>query len=646
MFRLFILILFGSLVSCNKHSSSDTPVYFKRMSDTMKVMLRKAKKERAVDLKQSLNIYKQTIQLGKTIGDDAGLVEAYRSGVFVAGALLNDAESALAISDEALAFAGKLGDANTLCDMYGMRAVVYQASGNTDSAIAVNKLAIKYMDEDTAPDSLKNWPLYLNIANLYSQLSNQKLAIEFTDKYLNEYVLKINDTLRLVSCYNNLGVYYTLLPDMDKAYENTYKAWHLYNAKPDAQKDPTIYAGMFAMYNNRDMYDSALFFCNKTIDLYLQNGNSQGLVDATNNLMEIATKSKSKDLATTILKSPAMIMAFHHFATEEDKLTLRSRKNFAEGQYSLYKLINDDKKAYQYLQVAYQLNASLRVQETNKAMEEYELNRKKVIQEKLLLERELEIEKKDNAILLLISLFVCVAALAITLVVWYNRKNVLQKKKIEFLEKQKEWEREKSQMEAQLEERNRISRELHDDLGASLTSIALASDLLRNNKGDKETAIDIISSTSTSSIDALNEIVWSLNSRNDSLMGLVAYIRKFASSFLGKAGMVLDIIEELPETDLPVSSSVRRSLYLTAKECLNNIVKHSDATNVQIVFSYSQPLFSMQIQDNGKGIDEKSFQLFAGNGLYNMKNNIENIGGNIKWTNANGTLVEISIALI
>ncbi|MBX2920812.1 MAG: hypothetical protein KF746_01370 [Chitinophagaceae bacterium] len=643
LYSLFITLYLCCLITCKKHSSSDTPVYLMHATDTMKAVLRKAYKARSADYRQSLSLYKEAIALGRSIGDNAGLVQAYRSGAFVAGALLNDTENALAISDEALIFSAKLGDANTLCDMYGMRGVIYQAAGNTDSAIAAGKLALKYMDEDTAPDSLKNWPLYLNIADLYSQLDNQRLAIEYTNKYLDEYVLKIKDTMRMITSYNNLGVYYTLLDDSVNAYENTYKAWQLFTAKPDKQNEASIYSGMFAMYNNRGMYDSALFFCEKSIVLFEQSGNTQRLFDATHNLMEIAVNAKDAKLAMAVLQKPVMTTAFHLFATQEDQLSLRSRKNFAENLSYLYSLTRDEKKGYQYLKIAYQLNGLLRTQETNKAMEEYELNRKKVLQEKLLLTRQLQIERKDNTILLLVILFIAAFSTALLLFVWYNRKSTLQKKKIEYLEKQKEWEREKSLMEGQLEERNRISRELHDDLGASLTSIVLASDLLKNKKGDALASVLMISDTATASIDSLNEIVWSLNSRNDSMMGLIAYIRKFAVSFLDKSGIVLHTSESLPGTDLVVTSNIRRYVYLTAKECLNNIVKHSNATAVHLGFFCHSSLLLIKIQDNGKGIDTS--KQYTGNGLHNMKKNMDNIGGNIQWTSDNGTLVEISVKL-
>lgn len=646
LYRLAFAVLLCYIFSCKKKPSSDTPIYLVPVSDTMKALLKSAYKARAIDFRQSLSLYKQAIVLGKKSGDNAGLIPAYRSGAFVAGTLLNDTDEALTISDEAIVFAQKLGDANTLCDMYGMRAVIYQAAGNTDSAIVFNKLALKYMDEDRAPDSLKNWPLYLNVADLYSQLNNQKLAIEFTNKYLNEYVLKIKDTMRMITVYNNLGVYYTLSNDSVNAYRSTYKAWNLLQLKPDNQNEVSVNTGMFAMYNNRGMYDSALFFVEKNIAVLQEQNNKQWLFDATYNLMEVAINAKDKKMAESVLQNPILTIAFHLFATEEDQLSLRSRKNFAEGLYYLYKLINDDKRAYQYLQTSYQLAALLRTQETNKAMEEYELNRKKVLHEKLLLTNQLEIEKKDNAILLLIALSVCVFAIAFVLFIWYNRKSILQREKIEYLEKQKEWEREKSLMEGQLEERNRISRELHDDLGASLTSIALASDLLKNNRGDQQTSVQIISDTATSSIDSLNEIVWSLNSRNDSLLGLIAYVRKFATSFLNKAGVSLDISENLPASDIIVSSTVRRSIYLTAKECLNNIVKHSGARHVEIHFAYNLSQLQIIIQDDGKGISNSSANSYTGNGLHNMKRNIESIGGKITWVNNKGTLVEMFVELI
>lgn len=225
---LFLLLL----NACQQKSGNDVPVYEQKITDTVRSVIRAGNKVRANnDFEGALVFYKNAIELAKSEKDNLGLVEAYRNYIFVNGAILNRKDSALKMLDEAVPFANKLGDDNTLCDMYGLKGVTYQAAGELNKAIEANKMALKYMDEDTAPDSLKNWPLYLNVADLYSQLGNQPLAIEYTNRYLQEYALKINDTNRIVSVHNNLSIYHTLNGDSIAADENARNAYRLDSLK-------------------------------------------------------------------------------------------------------------------------------------------------------------------------------------------------------------------------------------------------------------------------------------------------------------------------------------------------------------------------------------------------------------------------------
>src|SRR5690606_1934800 len=149
---------------------------------------KKADSLRNVDLNKSMESYKYMLKRSKELNSTIGKIEAYRSIVFVAAAIMNQIDTALKYSDEAVDFGLALNDPNTLCDIYGNRALIFQITGNVDSAFATNDLALKYMDLDTGEFDNKNWPLYLNIAVFYSELNNQKLAIEYTNKHL----LKIN----------------------------------------------------------------------------------------------------------------------------------------------------------------------------------------------------------------------------------------------------------------------------------------------------------------------------------------------------------------------------------------------------------------------------------------------------------------------
>jgi signal transduction histidine kinase len=178
-------------------------------------------------------------------------------------------------------------------------------------------------------------------------------------------------------------------------------------------------------------------------------------------------------------------------------------------------------------------------------------------------------------------------------------------------------------------ERTRISQDMHDDVGASLTRISILSELAKNRpevSGEARQWLGQISDTSRDVIEEMNQIIWALNPRNDSLDGLISYVRRFASEYLESTGIkyTFRFPEEIGKHTLPVE--VRRNIYLCIREALHNVVKHSDANQVLISLDHTDKHTCITIQDNGKGIDPDSHS-HAGNGLINMKRRINDIGG-------------------
>lgn len=192
---------------------------------------------------------------------------------------------------------------------------------------------------------------------------------------------------------------------------------------------------------------------------------------------------------------------------------------------------------------------------------------------------------------------------------------------------------------AQQEERNRISTDMHDDLGAGVTAIRLFSELAKSRLGkDSVPEIDRISSSANELLNNMNAIIWTMNNSNDSFGNLVAYIRSYALEYFENTGIKCSIsIEEgLPE--FVVDGQVRRNVYLVAKEALNNILKHSKASEVVLTLKKQGAGISFLIQDNGKGIDLDNLRQF-GNGLKNMKKRMEKSGIALLIENNNGTLI-------
>ncbi|MGC4103106.1 sensor histidine kinase [Ferruginibacter sp.] len=207
--------------------------------------------------------------------------------------------------------------------------------------------------------------------------------------------------------------------------------------------------------------------------------------------------------------------------------------------------------------------------------------------------------------------------------------------------KKKDFENQIAIIKAQQEERNRISADMHDDLGAGMTTIRLYSELAKSRIGDKPIPeIEKISSSANELLNKMNAIIWSMSSSNDSLGNMVAYIRSYSLEYFENSGINCHI--SLPENipNIVVSGEIRRNVFLVVKEALNNVLKHSGATDVSITLTKSPDGLKLEIQDNGKGIDFDKLRQF-GNGLKNMKKRMEDVHIQFRIENNNGTLVTL-----
>lgn len=194
-------------------------------------------------------------------------------------------------------------------------------------------------------------------------------------------------------------------------------------------------------------------------------------------------------------------------------------------------------------------------------------------------------------------------------------------------------------------ERARISQDMHDDVGASLTRISMMSDMVRNMTDIREDArlwLGQISGTSREVTEEMDQIIWALNPKNDNLEGLAGYLRRFAFEYLEPTPIecVLNFPDGMPMMALSVE--VRRNIYLIVREALHNVVKHSGATKAEISMVLNEHGFKLSIKDNGSGFEADKLE-FRGNGLVNMKKRMNDIGGDILIHSIAGEGTEIEL---
>ena len=197
-------------------------------------------------------------------------------------------------------------------------------------------------------------------------------------------------------------------------------------------------------------------------------------------------------------------------------------------------------------------------------------------------------------------------------------------------------------------ERLRIARDIHDDLGARVTQISLASAMAQHGSMNLEQAradFEQISQMSRDLVTALYETVWVVSPANDNLKELGNYIFQIANKMCAKTQCHCRFyVDDLPE-EITISSHVRHNICMAVKEALNNVIKHANASEVAIRIAYKEKLLTISIQDNGSGFDPA--KKFAGAGLANLKRRLNDIGGacNIQSQFGQGTTIDLSLTI-
>jgi signal transduction histidine kinase len=210
-------------------------------------------------------------------------------------------------------------------------------------------------------------------------------------------------------------------------------------------------------------------------------------------------------------------------------------------------------------------------------------------------------------------------------------------------------------------ERMRIARDMHDEMGSKLTKLSFLSEHAKmdtESSGPLAGKIESIATTSRDLLQTMDEIVWVVNPRNDTLEQLAAYLSHYADEYFQNTSVECDI--RLPRSipKRPLSSEARHNLFLAFEEALNNVLKHAAASKVKIEMTVSQPVFEINVTDNGHGFVVGTTSAAhvqpramdngrTGNGLRNMRQRLADIGGDclVRSQPGGGTTVSMRIHL-
>lgn len=211
-------------------------------------------------------------------------------------------------------------------------------------------------------------------------------------------------------------------------------------------------------------------------------------------------------------------------------------------------------------------------------------------------------------------------------------------------------ERQRAERQREIEqERARVAHDLHDDLGAGLTEVNMLTSLVKSSATsaeEKQRYLDDLAKTAERMVTSLDEIVWAVNPRNDTIASLASYFGSYAQRLLELAGVAcgLNVADDLP--DYPLDPKFRQEIFLAFKEALTNVVRHGHASQVWLRISVSGKYLVLEVADNGCGFDPQVRPAGA-DGLANMTERLKSLGGICEFQSAagNGTTVRFRAPL-
>lgn len=438
-----------------------------------------------------------------------------------------------------------------------------------------------------------------NIGNVYSDKNDYKTALGYFQQSIQLY-RAIGDSGGVMMVTGNMGKCYRKLGDLPNALKYQFAALH------DNEKNGLM-LNVATGYHNIGMtyFDAAL------------DTGHMPLPDSMRNTQRSLQKAN-----VYLLRAAEMYESMGHINFLSDALNVVAV--IAEKNGDLAGALNYYRKSVVLRDSVYSMENRERIDALVKQREE-DLQLKEIELQRV------KLAKAEQQRWFLIGGFVLLTALAMTL---FNRYRLQQRNK-----RALDMER----------VRSRISRDLHDDIGSTLSSINMLTHAAKKRLVEKELdktteSLEKIQERTRRMLDNMSDIVWNIKPQNDALEEILLRMREYASTVLDakRIDYTIDFPTKALNIHLPLD--LKNNMYLVFKEAVNNLAKHANATNATLKLSIEQNTLRLEISDNGNGFNQTSNN--NGNGLHNMKRRSEDVGAtfNMK-SNSLGTKITFAAAI-
>jgi two-component system, NarL family, sensor histidine kinase UhpB len=527
---------------------------------------------------------------------------------------------AIKYQTEALSLRKQIGDKGNIANSLMNLGIDYWYLGQYPEALTYYLEALTIFDE--LKDSTGIADINNNIGGIYEHMLQFDQALSYYQTSLQIRLLK-GDKEGTAECYNNIGNIYDYQKKYQASLDNHFKALQIHMELENKEGIAIAKENIANTYSNMGNYEEELKYREASLSINKELGNQQGIATSYNSIGFTFNQQKKYALALdnyqeglriskSIGSTDRMMDAYQGLATS----------NAGLKQYE---------KAYSY-HIAYtDLRDTLLNKENQNQMadmkEKYESEKKDAQISLLHKNAELLQEKNKRRGLIRTILIIASIIVVVLLFIRYRVLNALQMEKM----------------------RNRISKDLHDDIGSTLSSISIYSSAVERMKADQfpevTAAVSHIGRSARTAMENMSDIVWAINPANDTFQNMMNRLQIFAIRLLETKDIELQF--EIPEVlqSIKLSMTQRKNIYLILREAIHNVAKYSRATHCVVSAKLENKKIGLEVMDDGIGFSDIAPGL-GGNGLVNMQERADELKANIQINSENqkGTRVSLQFS--
>ncbi|MBC7850441.1 MAG: tetratricopeptide repeat protein [Chitinophagaceae bacterium] len=569
---------------------------------------------------QSIPYFKQGLELAKKLRFDAGIERCY-AGTSLAYSFNAKYDTSLLYIDSAIPAAIKVGNTRRLGLVYLNRADIYQNLQNLREAIKNCDTALRYAEQAKNKDGIGR--VYSVMSDVYNSqkkydqalLSLDKASVYFKEvKNIQMVAMNMGDKADILVLQ---GKYKEAVPLYERSME-------MADSLEDHGNMSAYFQGLANAYISLGQYAKAKTLSVKGLKFAEESGNRKQVAMSYELMSFLNFEQKNYQTAIEYgLKSYAILQEEKDLLREQINASKLAEAYFAIGNTTeAYKFLkrsrdlNDSLIAQQYNTETANLQTAFRVAEKDKEIQL--LNKDKELQQQRL--------QKQSLLMIGAAIFILVAFTGIWLVM--SRNKLKQRMK-------------------ELELRNQIAADLHDEVGSSLSSIHMLSQMASGATNNHD-LLARMSSNAKETMDKMSDIVWMIKpgagSNEVEASSLKQRMERFAQEICSSRNIELYLqLDELEQAKLTMNE--RKNIYLIFKEALNNAVKYSGSPGIAVVTYYRNKELTLEVKDEGRGFDGNSVK--KGNGLDNIRMRASELGGQLllEAEPGKGTTVRLSVML-